>query len=135
MRKQVRGLSRGMDGISLCQVMDGALGEVTAMVQRVSELSIQSANGTNLASDREDFLCEVEEILKKINHIGDTTKFNKFCSGGAVNACSGKPVNIGCSLIIAIIVKNFQSEQRNLLRFLCLPKEWYVNKNMLTATL
>lgn len=82
MRKQVRGLNRGadntMDGISLCQVVDGALSEVTAMVQRVSELSVQAANGTNSASDREALQCEVDEILKEINRIGDTTKFNEI---------------------------------------------------------
>ena len=82
MRKQVRGLNRGadntMDGISLCQVVDGALNEVIAMIQRVSELSVQSANGTNSASDREALQCEVDEILKEINRIGDTTKFNEI---------------------------------------------------------
>lgn len=50
MRRQIRGLSQGIDntedGISLCQVADGALAEVTEMLHRITELSVQSANGT-----------------------------------------------------------------------------------------
>ena len=82
MRKQVRGLERGvdntLDGISLCQVMDGALHEVTSMVQRVSELSIQAANGTNSDSDRAAIQSEVDAIVSEINRIGETTKFNEI---------------------------------------------------------
>ena len=63
MRKQIRGLTQGIanaeDGISLCQVADGALNEVTDIIQRISELAVKSANGTNSASDREDIQMEV----------------------------------------------------------------------------
>ena len=56
MRKQVRGLSRGtvnaQDGISLLQIADGSLAEMTAMMHRMTELSIQSANGTYSDDDR-----------------------------------------------------------------------------------
>ncbi|MDE6917720.1 MAG: flagellar hook protein, partial [Lachnospiraceae bacterium] len=56
MRKKIRGLERGMenvqDGISLCQVADGALNEVAELLQRARELSIQAYNDTNSKRDR-----------------------------------------------------------------------------------
>lgn len=56
MRRQIRGLKKGVEntqeGISVCQVADGALAEVSDMLQRISELSIKSANGTNTHEDR-----------------------------------------------------------------------------------
>lgn len=80
MRKQIRGLNRGIenaqDGVSLCQVADGALNEVHAILQRINELAVRSANGTNSASDRRDIDNEVSALLTEIDRIGDTTKFN-----------------------------------------------------------
>lgn len=80
MRKQARGLNRGVantqDGISLCQVADGALAEVNDMLHRLTELSVQSANGTNSASDRAAIQQEVNQILCEIDRIGETTTFN-----------------------------------------------------------
>ena len=62
MRRQIRGLDQGarntQDGISLLQVADGALSEVHDMLHRMSELSIQAANGTNTDSDREAIQCK-----------------------------------------------------------------------------
>ncbi len=81
MRKQIRGLDRGvrntMDGISLCQVGDGALAEVTDMIHRLEELSVQAANGTNSETDRRSIQDEVDQIIKEVDRIGDTTKFNE----------------------------------------------------------
>ena len=57
MRKQIRGLTQGItnaeDGISLCQVADGAMTEVHDMLQRMNELAVKAANGTNSSGDRE----------------------------------------------------------------------------------
>ena len=81
MRKQIRGLDRGvrntMDGISLCQVGDGALAEVTDLIHRLEELSVQAANGTNSETDRRSIQDEVDQIIKEVDRIGDTTKFNE----------------------------------------------------------
>ena len=64
MRKQVRGLNQAsrniQDGVSLCQVADGALNETTGILQRMREVSIQSANGTNSESDREAIQQEID---------------------------------------------------------------------------
>lgn len=80
MRKQIRGLTQGIanaeDGISLCQVADGAMTEVHDMLQRMNELAVKAANGTNSASDREAIDMEVSALIKEIDRIGDTTKFN-----------------------------------------------------------
>lgn len=96
MRHQIRGLSRGtenaQDGISLCQVADGALAEVDDMLHRITELSVQSANGTNSDADRQAIQEEVEQILREIDKIGDTTVFNErriFSEDGSVEVYSG----------------------------------------------
>ena len=82
MRKQIRGLKQGVDntedGVSLCQVADGALAEVADMVHRISELAIKSANGTNSDNDRQYIQDEVSQLLKEIDRISDTTKFNEI---------------------------------------------------------
>ena len=82
MRKQIRGLSKGIenaeDGVSLCQVADGALAEVHDILQRMNELAIKSANGTNSSSDRQAIDAEVSDLVEEIDKIGDTTRFNEF---------------------------------------------------------
>lgn len=80
-RRQIRGLSKGaenaQDGVSLCQVADGALTEVQDMLQRITELSVKSANDTNSSSDRQNIQEEINDILQEIDRIGDTTTFNE----------------------------------------------------------
>lgn len=82
MRKQIRGLNQGarniMDGISLLQVADGALSEVHDMLQRMNELSVQAANGTNSNSDRADLQKEISALTTEIDRIGKTTTFNEI---------------------------------------------------------
>lgn len=104
MRKQIRGLTQGIanaeDGISLCQVADGALNEVTDMIQRISELAVKAANGTNSTSDREDIQMEVSALLNEIDRVGETTKFNEiyiFKGGKGENNApvTGKPTTNG----------------------------------------
>lgn len=80
MRKKIRGLNRGKDniqeGISLCQTADGALNEITDMLQRVRELSIKAYNGTNSANDRDKIQDEIDQCLEEMDRVFDTTKFN-----------------------------------------------------------
>jgi len=77
---QIRGLSQAVrnanDGISLAQTAEGSLAESTNILQRVRELSIQSANATNSASDREALQSEVNQLVSELNRIADTTSFN-----------------------------------------------------------
>ena len=80
MRRQIRGMSQGVentqDGISLCQVADGALAEVNEMLNRMTRLSIQAANGTNSESDRAAIQREINELKVEITRIGKKTEFN-----------------------------------------------------------
>lgn len=80
MRWQIRGLSRAadniQDGISFIQTGEGALNEVHSMLQRISELAIQSANDTNTPEDREAINKEVQQIKQETQRIFDETMFN-----------------------------------------------------------
>ena len=80
MTSQIRGMSQAIrnanDGISLAQTADGALGEVTNMLQRIRELSVQSASGTYSDDDRANLQSEVAELGAQIDTIVANTKFN-----------------------------------------------------------
>lgn len=80
MRRQIRGLKQGVtntqDGVSMLQVGDGALSEVSDMLHRLEELSVKSANGTNSYEDRNYIQEEIDQIISEIDRIGDTTTFN-----------------------------------------------------------
>lgn len=77
---QVRGLNQAMrnanDGISLAQTAEGALGESGNILQRIRELSVQSANATNSASDRQALQAEVNQLKEELERIATTTEFN-----------------------------------------------------------
>lgn len=80
MTSQVKGLAMAVrnanDGISLVQTAEGALDEVTDMLQRMRELSVQASNGTNSDSDRVALNDEVTQLLAEIDRIAATTRFN-----------------------------------------------------------
>ncbi len=82
MRKQIRGLTKASsnaeDGISAVQTAEGALGEVHDMLQRMNELCVQAANGTNSESDRGYIQDEIEQLQTEIDRIAETTKFNEI---------------------------------------------------------
>ena len=82
MRKQIRGLTQASenaeDGISMVQTADGALEEVHEMLQRMNELCVQAANGTNSTSDRNNIQDEVTHIIKEIDRVAESTKFNEL---------------------------------------------------------
>lgn len=81
MRKRIRGLDKGMenveDGISLCQIADGALNEATELIQRIRELSIQAYNGTNSKSDRQTIQEEIDQSIQELDRTFETAKFNE----------------------------------------------------------
>ena len=80
MRGQIRGMNRSSsncsDAMSLIQTADGALEEMHSILDRLKELSVQSANDTNTDSDREAIQYEVTGLLKEIDKIGSATEFN-----------------------------------------------------------
>ena len=81
MRKQINGLDRAstnaQDGVSAVQTAEGALTEVHSMLQRMNELAVQAANGTNSADDREAIQAEIEQLTTEIDRVAETTKFNE----------------------------------------------------------
>jgi flagellin len=81
MRKQIRGLTQASanaeDGISSVQTAEGALSEVTDMLQRMNELAVQAANGTNSITDRQYIQDEVDQLVTEIDRVAETTKFNE----------------------------------------------------------
>lgn len=80
MRTQIKGLDQAndnaSDGVSLVQTAEGALNEVTSMLQRMRELAVQGANGTNSDAEREAITLEISNLQEEIERIGTTTEFN-----------------------------------------------------------
>jgi flagellin len=80
MTSQINGMSQGIrnanDGISLSQTAEGALTEVTNMLQRVRELAVQSSSGTYQASDRTNMQQEVTSLTTQIGSVLSNTQFN-----------------------------------------------------------
>ena len=88
MTSQINGLTQGNrnanDGISMCQVAEGATEEITSMLQRMRTLAIQSANGTNADSERDAIQQEVNQLSLEIQRIGEQTTF-----GGTLHVLNG----------------------------------------------
>ncbi|MFP3389030.1 flagellin [Brevibacillus sp. SIMBA_040] len=80
MRGQIRGLAQAsrnaQDGISLVQTAEGAMDEISNMLVRLKELSVQKANGTYNADDKANLELEADELINEIKNIEKNTKFN-----------------------------------------------------------
>jgi flagellin len=80
MSSQIRGLNQASrnanDGISLSQVAEGAMASVSSNLQRIRELAVQSANGTNSSSDRAALQQEVSQLKSEIARVASQTEFN-----------------------------------------------------------
>ena len=102
MRKQIRGLDQAStnadDGVSAVQTAEGALNEVQDMLQRMNELAVQAANGTNSENDRAYIQAEIDQLVTEIDRVAETTKFNEtyLLKGDGVG---GKYVELGTTSI------------------------------------
>ncbi len=80
MRSQIRGLnqasSNAQDGISLIQTAEGALQESHSILQRMRELTIQAANGTETDEDRGNIQDEIKQLQSELDRISTDTEFN-----------------------------------------------------------
>ena len=98
MRRQIRGLDQAAtnadDGVSAVQTAEGALNEVQDMLQRMNELAVQAANGTNSENDRAYIQSEIDQLVTEIDRVAETTKFNEtyLLKGDGVG---GKYVDLG----------------------------------------
>jgi flagellin len=107
MTSQLRGMNQSIrnanDGISYAQTAEGAMGEVTNMLQRVRELAVQSASGTYSAADRTNLNAEVTELKAQITNVLATTDFNgtrifNSGSGATYTAAAGNvAIQVGSS--------------------------------------
>ncbi len=106
MTAQIKGLNQAArnanDGISLAQTAEGALNSVSDSLQRMRELSVQSSNASNSASDRASLQKEVDQLVQQINTVASQTSFNgvKLLDGTfnaqtfQVGANKGETINI-----------------------------------------
>ncbi|MCL6611780.1 MAG: flagellin, partial [Peptococcaceae bacterium] len=105
---QIRGLDMAVknaqDGISLIQTAEGALNETHAILQRMRELAVQSANDTNTDADRTALQAEVSQLVSEINRIAQQTEFNtqKLLSGGFTGKLFHIGANAGQNITVAI---------------------------------
>ncbi len=80
MKAQIKGLGQASrnssDGISVLETADGALNEVHAMLQRMRELSVQAANGTNTPDDLKAIQLEIASLREEIDRVSRDTEFN-----------------------------------------------------------
>lgn len=111
MTAQIRGLNQAArnanDGISMLQTAEGALTETTNLLQRMRELSVQSANATNTTADRESLNAEFSQLISEIDRIANNTEFNGkvLLSGGYSAAGSEAVFQIGANAGQVISVK------------------------------
>ena len=101
MRSQIRGLNQAstnaQDGISLIQTAEGALNETHSILQRMRQLSVQAANGTETDEDRSNLQDEVKQLQDELDRIAETTEFNTMklldgsFSGGTASSTSAGP--------------------------------------------
>ena len=80
LESKVRGFTvaqqNAQDGISILQIAEGAMGSIGDGLQRVRELTVQAANGTNSSDQTESIFKEVEQIMTEIGRIASSTSFN-----------------------------------------------------------
>ncbi|MEE1131346.1 MAG: flagellin Hag [Caryophanon sp.] len=116
MRGQIRGLDMATknanDSISLIQTAEGALNETHSILQRMRELAVQSANDTNVTSDREALQLEINSLSQEISRIANDTEFNtqkllngsfkgttitEAVTGGNATQSGGKVFHVGAN--------------------------------------
>ncbi|WBW95463.1 flagellin N-terminal helical domain-containing protein [Oceanirhabdus sp. W0125-5] len=120
MRAQVRGLNQAsrnaQDGISLIQTAEGALQETQEIVQRMRELAVQAANDTNVTDDRKAIKTEVDELIKEVDRIKDSTTFNekKLLDGTLTNAVGTFQIGADKGTTLQIKVNTMSSAKLSL---------------------
>lgn len=108
MTAQVRGMSQGIrnanDGISMAQTAEGALSEVTNMLQRVRELAVQASSGTYQDTDRTNLQTEVDELTAQIDSVITDSEFNgvKLFDGTAASVDIQAGANEGDAITLTM---------------------------------
>ena len=88
MTSQIRGKNQALrntnDAISMLQTLESGLGSINDSVQRIRELAVQKANGTNSESDRASIQAEIDQLLEGIDSLGGSSSFNEISLMSAV---------------------------------------------------
>ncbi|SPT69534.1 Flagellin D [Anaerobiospirillum thomasii] len=119
---QINGLNQANrntnDGIAFAQTAEGALDEMSNMMQRIRTLAVQSANGTNNAKDRDAIQQEVTQLSHEITRIACHTKYagEKFMAGPN-NAAQGQPSFLNSKAAVTVQVGAYQGDTLDILFF------------------
>lgn len=104
LRTQVRGLNQASrniaNGVSFIQTTEGYLKETTAILQRVRELSVQSANGLYTEEDRMQIQVEVSQLMDEVNRIASQAQFNgmNLLTGRFATGTEGMQLHVGANM-------------------------------------
>lgn len=111
--KSLQAVQRNLqDGVSMLQTADGALQEVNNTLDRIKELSVSAANGTNSESEKEIIQNEIEEMKKSIDDLANNTEFN-----GVKLLCDERVPNNKYPMYKNIVVGGMQGEQSRIPSF------------------
>jgi flagellin len=116
MTSQINGLNQAVrnanDGISMLQTADGALVEVTSMLQRMRELAVQAASGTSVAADRTALDVEFEALKAEIERIADQTQWNgSLLLNGSIGSSGAVAFQVGANAdqTVSFTFSNYQN--------------------------
>ncbi|WP_112381682.1 flagellin [Sphingomonas carotinifaciens] len=109
MTAQIKGMAQGIrnanDGISLAQTAEGALDEVSNMLQRMRELAVQASNGTYSPDDKKNIASEQDALQKQITSVTTNTKFNGLSLFNAT-AATGYEIQTGANASDKVTLKS-----------------------------
>jgi len=107
-----RAYLNAQDGMSMLQVADGALVEVSSMLQRIRELSVQAANGVYSANDRSTIQMEIDELKDEINRVSNYTEFNtrKLLNGEGTGIWSADSADVDVVMKGRVVSGNYNIE-------------------------
>ncbi len=111
MRAQIRALNQAsdnaQDGISMMQTADSALASIQEMIQRMRELSVKAANGTNQSIDRKAIQDEIDELTSEITRTAHATQFNnkQLIDGSLSDGTGGLNLQVGANTGQSINIK------------------------------
>ncbi|TMU84305.1 flagellin [Bacillus sp. BHET2] len=149
MRGQIRGLDQAsknsQDAISMIQTAEGALNETHSILQRMRELSVQSANDTNTTEDRKNIQDEMNQLGTEVERIGNQTEFNtkKLLNGkmGAAQTATAGTItntgNLGAAMADATTLDSLVDKAGNNVGIAngdTITATWSVNGTQKTAT-
>jgi len=124
MESQIRGLNAAVrnanDGISMVQTAEGAMEEITAMLQRMRELAVQASSDINNSTDRANLDAEVQQLKAEIDRVVDTTRFNdmKLLDGSMkaalqIGAKAGETIDVNINNISSLGLGTINASSSN----------------------